>query len=473
MSKRYLFTSAQNNTKVRTAVWNNLLALAKHYDAEIVVSRFVYDTTTNVDYEKPTVKRDKRQDWWYDKRILPYVKDEHMAITDTLEWCGELQILPTAKRPLSGFESYTGRRSCIIPHPKFAMESVASGKHEGTKMLYTTGCVTERNYIQRKAGQLAQFHHGFGALLVEVRDDGHWFCRQINASENGTIHDLDVKVFRGVVTTGNRVEAIVWGDAHVRRADPVVTALAWGRTLPEEPNSMIDVLRPKYQVFHDLVDFRSRNHHEIGNGRKRFARHYLGGPEDDVQKELQEASRALWLRGRDFCKSVVVASNHDRALLRWLDTADYREDPINALIFLELQTWLYTQTMASPHSNPRLFEHAMRKTGAPAKVLFLQEDESFIICKDANGGIECGMHGDLGVNGGRGSVLGFARMGRKSIVGHSHSAGIVDGVYIAGTSSSLDLGYNVGPSSWSHSHVIVYPNGKRAIVTMYSGGWKA
>ena len=36
------------------------------------------------------------------------------------------------------------------------MESIASGKHEGTKLIYTTGCVTRKNYIQKKAGQVAQ-----------------------------------------------------------------------------------------------------------------------------------------------------------------------------------------------------------------------------------------------------------------------------------------------------------------------------
>jgi hypothetical protein len=471
-----MFTCAQNNTPVRSAVWRNGLALANFYNAQIIVSRFVYDTTTNVDYEKPNRGHGgKRGDWWYDKRLLPFVHDERMPLANGLEWCGELQILPTAKRPITGFESYTGRNSCIIPHPKFAMQSIASGKHEGTKLIYTTGCVTERNYIQRKAGQVAQFHHGFGFLLVEVRDDGHWFCRQINADDNGTIHDLDVKVKNGKVTTGNRVEAIVWGDAHVRRQDPEVTRMAWGDALNPfaEPDCMIDVLRPKYQFFHDLVDFRSRNHHEIGHGRKRFERFVMGGAEDDVGAELYEASRALWLRGRDNCQSIVVASNHDNALLRWLDTADYRLDPRNALTFLKLQTWLYEETQRLNGKTPPLFEHAMRLFGAPANVKFLQKDESFIICPDANGGIECGMHGDLGVNGVKGNVLSYARMGRKSIIGHSHSAGIVDGVYVAGVSASFDLGYNDGPSSWSHSHVVVYPNGKRAIVTMYAGGWRA
>jgi hypothetical protein len=37
----------------------------------------------------------------------------------------------------------------------------------------------------------------------------------------------------------------------------------------------------------------------------------------------------------------------------------------------------------------------------------------------------------------------------------------------------MDLGYNVGLSAWSHSDIITYANGKRAIVTFFRGKWRA
>ena len=462
MVKRYLYSCLQNDTPLHRPTWNNLQALAKHYDAKIVLSRFVYDLSVHNNSSKPKAKSTRDERTWASD-AMPFVLDERMTIAPGLEWCGELQILPTAKRPISGFESYTGRNSCIIPHPKVAMESVASGKHEGTKLIYTTGCVTKKNYIQKKAGQVAQFHHAYGALLVEVSEHG-WFCRQVSASENGTMYDLDVRVKDGKVTTGHRVEAIVWGDAHVRQADPTVAELAWTK------GGILDTLRPKHQIFHDLLDFYSRNHHEIGNGRLRFRR-FVGAPEDDsVGAELDEVAVALAKRSRAWCKSVVVASNHDGALQKWLDTADYRSDPRNALTFLDLQRALY-DAEAMKNRRFSVFEYAMQKRGVKS-VNFLREDDSYVICKDANGGIELGMHGHLGVNGGRGSMLGFARMGRKSFIGHGHRAGIVDGVWMVGTSSRMDLGYNSGPGAWSHSFGIAQPNGKRQMVTIYNNAWR-
>jgi len=462
MTQRYLFSCAQNNTPLHAPAWRNLLALAEHYSARIVVSRFVYDLSVHNDSAKPQNKS-AREDRRWAKALEPYIYDQRMVVAKGLEWCGELQILPTARRPITGFDSYTGRSSSIIPHPKIAMESVASGKHEGTKLIYTTGCMTKKNYIQKKAGQVAQFHHAYGALLVEVTDSG-WFCRQVSASNNGTMYDLDVRVKNGKVTTGHRVEAIVWGDAHVRQADPVVAKMAW------EKGGILDVLRPKHQIFHDLLDFYSRNHHDLGNGRMRFRR-YVGAPEDDsVGAELDEVAVALAKRSRVWCKSVVVASNHDGALTRWLDNADYRSDPRNAEVFLELQKELYKSEREKNHRFS-VFEHTMLARGVKS-INFLREDDSYVICKDANGGIELGMHGHLGVNGGRGSMLGFARMGRKSFIGHGHRAGIVDGVWMVGTSSRMDLGYNRGPGAWTHTFGIAYPDGKRAMCTIYNGKWR-
>ena len=43
----------------------------------------------------------------------------------------------------------------------------------------------------------------------------------------------------------------------------------------------------------------------------------------------------------------------------------------------------------------------------------------------------------------------------------------------AGTSSDLDMKYNKGLSSWSHSHIITYQNGKRAMLTMRNGKYRA
>ncbi len=475
--KRYILTCAQNNTSLHPELWENLMALARHYDAQVMISRFVYDKrsqSADLDKKVATGKTAKEQagiEW--DPQVHPYLADDRVVLAPGLVWCGEQNILPTAVRPMSGLDAYTGRKSSIIPHVKLAMVSVPSGKHEATKFIYTTGTVTQRNYIQRKEGLKAEFHHCYGALLVEVDGEGDWFVRQLNADSRGVLHDLDLRVSKGRVTDGHAVEAISWGDIHAIRLNKIVAGLAWGFGDGfGNYGGMEGVLKPKYQFMHDLLDFRARNHHEIKNPHKMFKRWAEG--EDNVYEELHVTFQFLKRVANQAAGQVVVVdSNHDNALKRWLSEASYKTDPGNALIFLALETAIYKAMLAKDDWFHLLEWAEVHVTKGVSGARFLREDESFIICPDANGGIECGMHGHLGPNGSRGGATSFARMGRKAVVGHTHQAGITDGVYVAGTSSNMDLEYNKGPGSWSHSHVVTYPNGKRAIITMWNGKWRA
>lgn len=465
--KRYLFTTAQNNTELNKPVWENLQALAAHYDARICVATYTYDVSS---YGERSVKRGKFKprvgDLWYDPSIEPHVSDERVIVAPGLIWCGEMNTLPTAVRPLSGLESYTGRASGIFPHAKIALESVASGKREGTKLNFTTGTITQRNYIAKKAGLKAEFHHGYGALLVEVDHEGSWWCRQLNADSEGELYDLTLRANKGKVTDGHRVEAITWGDIHCDTLEEEVLRLQW-----TDKDSMGKVLRPRHQFMHDVLSFSSRNHHESRNPHARFMRFIEG--QDDVLKELKDVSRFLSFDSAlDECQTVVVDSNHDNAMTRWLREADYKTDHVNAIFFLQAQLRMY-ESIADRDRNFHLLEWALRKTGVGPYVKFLRPDESYIICPDANGGIECGMHGHLGVDGSRGGLGQFARMGRKTNTGHSHRAEIRDGAYCAGITGNLDQGYNQGPSTWTRSHIVTYRNGKRAIVTCWKNRWRA
>jgi hypothetical protein len=328
--KRYILTSAQNNTRLNENVWENLKILAKHYTAEILVGTYTYNLTA---YGKAAIKygtEEHTEDGlWFDDRLVPFITsgdNKNIQLAPDLVWCGRANILPTAQRPLSGFETYTGRSSGIFPHAKIALQSIPSGKFEKVKMNYTTGTITQRNYIQKKAGLKAEHHHTYGALIVEIDKTGTWFVRQINADSSGTLHDLDVRVHRKKLTKHNPVLAINWGDIHVAKRDDVSYNLAWG------PGNMMDTLQPRYQFMHDLIDFHARNHHNRDHY-SLFMRYV--DQKDSVEKEMEEVARFLEWSYRDYCTTVIVDSNHDNAFSRWLQEADYRTDQVNTVYFLE------------------------------------------------------------------------------------------------------------------------------------------
>lgn len=471
---RYICTSQQNNTTVNKAVLRGLLALAEHYDAKLMISRFTYNRGAYERLSSYQVKPGTRADLdeyynshWFDDQVCEYWIDRSFALAPGLLFCGETDILPTAENPLSGLESYTGRASGIFPHVKLAMQSIAGFGQDGTKINYSTGTITNRNYVQRKAGQKASFHHCYGALIVEVDSEGNWFVRQLNADKYGTIYDLDVKVRRGVVTTGHSVLAIQPGDVHESEMDRVVRRLMWGK------DGMVDTLRPQYQFFHDTLSFRSRNHHEIKDQDAMFEKFVRG--HGDVRKEIQGVADFINNEAaRKWSRIIVVDSNHDNALVKWVkDSKNLENDPLNARLWCQLKD-RRLQAIEEDDPNFHLLEWQLKRQGLKVKAKFLREGEGFIIARNAGGGIQCGMHGHHGANGSRGNPRSLARMGRRANTGHTHSAGIIAGLYTAGTCSLLRLSYNkADPSSWSHSHIVTYRNGKRAIITMWGGKWRA
>jgi hypothetical protein len=455
----YLVTSAQNNTRVHAPLWNNLLAYARYLGAELLVSQFVYNKAGYIARGGSEKARSENyDDIWYDAAIEPHLCNDSVQLAPGLIFCGEANILPTATRPISGFENYTGRASTILPHARQELQSVAS--LGPAKLIYTTGTATLRNYLQKRVGLVAEHYHAYGALIVEVDADGRWFVRQLRATEDGAFQDLDVVVSRGRVTTGNRVEGISYGDIHVEEIDPIVRAITWGA------GGIADTLRPRYQFFHDLHDHYRRNHHELRNPHAMFRR--FVDRQESVEDELRKDAEFLKESLRPWSKSIVVGSNHNEALDRWLREVDFRADPVNAQFYLKAQAMVYADLVKGRAGN--VLAALLYGMGVPRSVRFLDGDESFVTCRKA-GGIEH-IHGHDGPNGARGTPRGFERLGRRTTTGHTHVAGIVGDVVTSGTSSKLRLAYNRGASSWTHSHTIEYPNGCRAVITLIDGRWR-
>ncbi|MGZ8364803.1 MAG: hypothetical protein ACXWWG_00660 [Nitrospira sp.] len=487
--KRYIVTSAQNNTDPHVKLLDNIEAYAKFLKAEVLVCAFSYNKTAYA-HARPLVPRpenrsDARAELVYSDRIKPYIvnmgprETRAILLAPDLMLCGELDILPTAAEPMKSLDGYGGgTTSIIVPHSKIALKSVATAKGDDPKFIYTTGTITQRNYIQRLTGQKAEFHHSYGALVVEVQSDGSWWVRQLNAKNDGSFMDCPegaegvVTVSGGIVIQGGRAEALSLGDVHASEIDEDVAQSVWSREGWNGDYSLIDALEPKYQFLHDLLSFRSRSHHDRKDPAKMLAKHYLGMSLDIVEKEVEETVAIMEMAHRDSCTTIVVNSNHDRHGERWINEADWREDPANAVFLLEAQlaqaqAIAEAATQRGEESTWQFHEWALKSRGAPA-ARFLGRDEGFRIC----GNIECGWHGDEGPNGSRGSTRAFKHVGVRVNKGHDHTAAIMDNVYSAGA-CARSYSYQHGPSAHSVSHIVTYPNGKRQIVTYRNDQWRA
>lgn len=404
-ARTYIVTTAQIKTDIHTGFWQNLQALAKDREAEILIPTITYNKHCDGTHKGTGSAESKYDADMFDVRIRKYMFNHRIKLNNKIELLGNLNILPTAVNPLSGYQTFTGSSSAILPHPKIAFDSIATAAGKLTKFLTTCGSVTVPNYMQKNAGIKGEFHHQIGALIVEVVNNKQFHMRHILAEDDGSFYDLTERYENGKMTTGHRVDSIVWGDIHSEDLDPDVWEASWNG-----PECLTAILKPRYQFFHDLLDFKYRNHHNRDDDL--FMKHMNNKL---VIGELQECVDFLKDSYRTYSKSVVVASNHDNAYTRWIKETTHHEEPNlkNAILLLESQLHLYKN--ASEEQEPNMFEWICKRICPELDVTFLNVDDSFKV-----NGIENGMHGDKGVNGARGSAKSFTKIGPKCNIGHSH-----------------------------------------------------
>jgi len=458
----FVFTSAQNNTPIHEGLMKTLKLYCEDKDAQLFISRFSYNQNGFQNGVKQDIENGKGE-VWYDPNIEPYILDELVKITDDIYFGGNINILPTADNPLSRWDNYFRDASGIIPHVKHELQSHPTVADGEARMLYSTGTITQRNYIQKKTGQIAEFHHNYGAVVVEIDEDGDFFVRQLAADDDGSFQDLtDVYKPDGTILRNQTVEAITWGDIHVELPDEEVNKASFF-----SKQSMLEVLRPKYQFVHDLVCFNKRNHHNRDNWTHNLRQQVINMT---VDKEHKMAADFLKLIERDGVKTIVVKSNHDEAFERWLVEGKEREENGQDLVTYHKAKAELAEHIMKGDNDFDVFEWSIRnKADKLRNTTFLRLDESFKVCakRSGKGGIECGQHGHIGNNGSKGSVNSYDKLGIKVNKAHDHTASIRHGVYTSGITGSLDQKYNKGGgSTWSHSHILNYSNGKRAIITL-------
>lgn len=455
---RFIVTSAQDDTPVHDEFWKNLKSFAEFQKAEIIVAGFTYQKGLFEDHNQATGQ--------YDPRLHEYMEYDRVHVSDSLMIVSDANVLPTSANPLNGWMTVNHGDHVVVPHARIALKSIPRMQGQPARYAVSTGCCTIPSYAPRAAGRKAIFHHTYGALLVEVDTDGATFFRHIIAADDGSFHDFDALIADGQVYEGYRAKSITWGDIHHEQLNALIARISFGVNIWSNKvvtrNNILDWLQPEYQIFEDTLDFRRRNHHGINDPHERAR--IEASSDGNVEDEVRMATAFVNACQRPWTRAIVVESNHDAALAKWLKNHDGAADAENAYYWHRLNAHWHDEIRANNKSF-NVVEFAMRSAGLDQEVEFLGAGGSFMI-----GDVECGLHGDLGINGARSAPAQYRRFGVKTTSGHTHSPEIIDGQYVAGVSANLDQGYNKGPSSWGHGHVIQYQNDKRCIILIDEDG---
>lgn len=455
---RFIITSAQDHTEVDSQFFAALQVAADYMGAELIVIPYRYKNPTGWRTGWKLVEEHETAERWPEE-VRPYLYNQRKKLGPNLVLAADVRVQATASSPLSGFEGLTGAESCIIGHPKMQLRSIPVPNGRYAKILSTTGTCTKRNLSETKAGALAKFHHFLGAIIVEL-EGKHFHLRQVNADrETGGFIDLDKQYTADGVTDAPPALGLVLGDTHVRMTSKSVENATFG------DGGIVDTLNPQTLVWHDVLDGYSVNPHHIGNPFVAQAKFQASW--GDVRAEVEEAIYYIAEKSKGR-KSVIVPSNHDNFLSRWIINSDWRQQPANAKFYLETALAMLESVKmgagGAEYADP--FKYWVDQSGHK-NIHALKADESCVI-----GGVEVGQHGDHGPNGARGTMKNLARLGARMTTGHDHTGGIEEGHYKVGTSTPLKLEYTRGPSSWQNMHCVIYANGKRALITIVDEKWR-
>lgn len=428
-TKHYIITSAVNNTPVFKPFWDNLIAYSKYLNAEVYVIAMRYRNPTSV-------FSDAKDDFWCTE-VLPYLDANRHIIHSTVEIMSDVKIQPTSSNPLMGMEGLSGEMSCIFGHPRVHMKYLPVLKGSKPKIMQTTGVCTLSNYTDSGIGKKGDFHHTYGFTIVTIQSEEKAVIRYCTARSDGDFIDLDIEVSKSIVHKADSPKALILGDIHASKLTPTSIARI---------HHEINTLNPKVVVLHDVFDGQSINPHEAKDSVELYRKMSEG--KNNLEKEIDEAVSFIKSVSDIAPEVVVVNSNHDRFLDRYITNMDWRKDMFNAKICTEL-------TLKALNSSDRKGLFAQIVAERLPKVVYLNIDESYLIDD-----IEAGCHGDIGSNGSKGSPNQFRRLSTKTVTGHTHSPSRTDGGTVVGC-QDLDHGYNVGMSSWGLADVVINSDGKR------------
>lgn len=446
----FVVTCAQNNTPINERFFQALRNYADAHAARLLVIPIRYkNPTSRTDPQEDDVDR---PDYWWPAELHPYLIENVVRAGPYLV-LGDLRVAATAANPLSGLEVLAGKGNLIVGHPHLQMQCVATPAGQPARVLHTTGSVSAQNYSRTAAGYKARFHHTTGAVCVR---NGH--LRQLVWSEkNGNFADLHELWSPRTVETLPGIEAIITGDEHAWWMEPDAREATYG------PGGIVQTLRPRVIVRHDVIDCYSICHYHEKSLVERYVKHLTNRHE--LEAELSHLVAHLRMTTPPWASNVIVASNHDDRIGRWLQGPP---EPWNARIHAELRAAVLQGATLGAAGASAPNPLALWLTDKVQRTRFLRRGESYAVQ-----GIELGYHGDLGVHGARGTPSTFAKVAPRTVTGHCHHPGIRHGAWVVGMSGPLDPAYSRGSASAAmHTHCLIHRNGKRQLVTITGGKWR-
>lgn len=449
-TKTFILTSWEVRVGVNEAFLDCLLQMAKHYDAELLISSI----------------------WPEDVKWMPAALKTNFTLNHgERDFNSNLRFkyVPThalVKSPLAGWRGAHPGQSVIIPG--LIRELVTETSRKTGKQTMATGSIgqldaalTDYNFLaqddrynfarrwakvqDRRGGSVTALATNYvvpSALVVEVLDDDSFVTRYVTMTDGKSVYDLGTKFTAGSSQAEfSTPSALVVGDTHAWTVDDD----SWEATL-----DMVRQLDPAEVILNDFFDGAAINHHEIGSA---FKRHGFPSLEDEAAM-----TRALLTTMTELANRVVyLQSNHDNFLEKWLDmgTSAWLG---NYELALELELDRVQNERHPIETLLRFEEHPTLHFHSDAKPFFVG-DVSVI-------------HGHTGVGGRPASFKTLAQVYNHLVSGHTHSPAVFRNAVNVGHTCKREQAYAKGANGWFPANALIQPDGNTQLLPIVEGRWR-
>lgn len=362
-----------------------------------------------------------------------------------------IQVQAKQLNPLVGLRRFAqDNGSFIAPSPKQFLLTAPRSQQKLPHLQITTGAITDPNYDSsyynsQRLAKIASMDHVIGGVIVEVVNKEKFHVRHVQIDKKGLLID------RGHAWTPGSdydipADALILGDRHNDVID---------RVAERGVDQLLDTLKPDKVFVHDLCDFRSITHHERNN---LFARWKTVSANITLERELIAGVKDLEHLATKCNEVVVVKSNHDEWLDRWIDSAAFISDPANLRLAVGV--------LGARMNKQDTLQAGLIRVGLKSKsIRFLNRNSEVRVGK-----FLCSAHGDEGIAGSKpGGPAGLERAFGCGVFGHSHTVCAWRGIIQVGTSSNLKMSYNSGLTSWMHAHAAVWKTGHWQVYLIIDG----
>lgn len=420
-NKKVIVSTVFSGEEYDENAFNLLKGMAKHLNADL---RLLYVHTN----------KNKRFTEEQLDELDPYLVQDLTFTHDKHAICKSVNVRYSCKRPLTNLEKISDHyKLIVVSSAKQQCKILPYDTNETFKIAYSTGTISKFDYKNTLTSYVDMRFNKCGAVVLEYNDTlQRYLPRNIEIVDN-EIYDGDkIYYLEGdrVKFKKTTVDAMVLGDLHLPEEDfvSVMTSVA-----------QINRYKPKQVLIGDWCSFNSINHHEANRYLNKVM-YYQQSLEDELKESTEKLNKLVDMT--EDCEFLIIHSNHDEFLDKWLNSGEMVKDKQNAVIGCELFSCL------AKRDDP-YFHYELDK-----RIKFLKKGEIFSV-----NGVVLSNHGHVGLCGSRANSTTYVKTYNKSITGHTHSPKIEDSNYTVGTCSKINLTYTDHLSNWAFANALVHKNG--------------